>query len=190
MKTQRETPKWLANKMATDILSEYHVNLDEIKVLEPSAGTGAIADAITEFIGCMRMKLTCVELNADKCDVLREKGYDAIHGDFLAFAKTCPDRYDMIVACPPFKNNIDLEHIMAMYGLLAEHGTLMTLTSPYWLVNNEPHHVMFREFLRDKGHSLEMLPDNTFVEKGRTVHTAILTMHKQTKNDNEAILEN
>ena len=175
MKTQRDTPLWLADKFAMDCVNEHTINLGAVSVLEPSAGTGILVDRLPRHL-LSNLDITCVELNAEKCDVLKSKGYNAIHGDFL---KTEFDKkFDIIVAAPPFIKNMDVVHIEKMYSLLEHWGTLITLTSPYWTVNNEQHQVAFREFLKDKKYSIEMLPDNTFTEKGKTVPTAILTMYK------------
>lgn len=174
-KTQRDTPEWLAKKMAKYCFMNYPTNVGStLKILEPSAGTGTLADAFKSY--CSYGKITCVELNEDKCKVLKEKGYNTIHGNFLSEKFT--EQYHGIIAAPPFKNNIDLLHITKMYSLLAPQGVLVTLTSPYWTINNEIHQVEFREFLKDKTYQLEMLPDNTFVEKGKTVPTMILKLVK------------
>lgn len=178
MKTQRETPEWLANKMTKLIMNNPHINAGfrELFLLEPSAGTGALVDAVLTLDLIQQRNITCVELNEEKCEVLKSKNYNTIRADFLAHQ--FESKFDAIIAAPPFKNNIDVAHIAKMYALLNEHGTLVSLTSPYWLVNNEIHQVEFRNFLKDKKHTLEMLPDMTFVEKGKTVPTAILTIRK------------
>lgn len=176
MKTQRDTPQWLADKFALNVLTNELLNLKKVSVLEPSAGTGILVDTLTKKYKLSNLEITCVELNAEKCEVLKSKGYNTIHGDFL---KTNFDKkFDIILAAPPFIKNVDVTHIEKMYSLLEHWGTLITLTTPYWTINNEPHQVAFREFLKDKKYSIEMLPDNTFIEKGKTVPTAILTMHK------------
>lgn len=55
---------------------------------------------------------------------------------------------------------------------------MVSLTSPYWITNNESHQIEFREWLEDKNYQLEILPDNSFVEKDKTVPTAIITIKK------------
>jgi len=175
MKTQRITPDWLAEKFALDCINEYTINLKSVNILEPSAGTGILVDKLDHNL-LSNLDITCVELNKENCEVLKSKGYNTIHGDFL---KTIfSSKFDIILAAPPFIGNIDITHIQKMYELLAKDGTLITLTTPYWTINNEVHQVQFREFLKGKNHSLEMLPDNTFMEKGKTIPTAILTMYK------------
>lgn len=174
-KTQRDTPNWLAKKIGKMCLNQHLVDLTQVNILEPSAGTGKLLEYLPKNMYC-KLQIVCVELNEDKCKILKEKGFHTIHGNFLAhkFDKT----FDLVVAAPPFKNNIDLLHITKMYSLLNPGGMIVTLTTPYWTVNNEIHQVEFREFLKDKQHLMEMLPDNTFMEKRKTVSTALLTIYK------------
>lgn len=181
MKTQRQTPEAVIMKMVYGIIDIMDTN--SIKILEPSAGEGAIADYI--FNHCLdeienrKKDIHCVELNKDKYERLVAKGYTAYHGDFLDDGILVGNNdFDYVVAAPPFRDNIDLKHIMKMYDLLKVNGALVTLTSPFWLVNNEKHQVEFREWLKGKNHFMKMLPDNTFIEKGKTVPTAILKITK------------
>jgi SAM-dependent methyltransferase len=145
-------------------------------ILEPSAGKGKVADLIKSIIGEDTSRLTCVELNKELVDVLKEKGYKPYHGDFLNFK---PDQqYDKIIACPPFIRNVDCNHIIKMYEVLKPGGILVSLTSPLWMIHNEEHQVKFREFLKEKDYWIKMLPDNSFMEKEKTVPTAIIKIVK------------
>ena len=176
IKTIRETPNYVLNKFKKFITMNIN-GLKKYKVLEPSAGSGRIADMIKDFDYCVE-SLTCVELNNDLCNILKEKGFNTIHSDFLNYNTDNTEKFDIIVAAPPFKGNIDLKHIMHMYDMLSESGFIISLTSPYWLTNNEPLQVDFRAFISNKRYTLELLPDDTFVEKGKTVPTAILFIEK------------
>ncbi|MEO6305085.1 MAG: hypothetical protein ABIP51_18145 [Bacteroidia bacterium] len=116
-------------------------------------------------------------MNKEKFLQLKEKGYNAFNADFLLWETD--KKYDRIIACPPFKNNIDLMHIKKMYGLLKHKGIMVTLTSPNWILNNEEHQVEFRQWLKNKNYSMEMLPDNSYMEKGKTVPTIIFKIYKK-----------
>lgn len=179
MKTQRDTPKWLADKMAMAAVSNRPLKTMLTHILEPSAGTGILIDSYLNFWNYIyTSKITCVELNKEKCEILKSNYSDAdvIHGNFLAekFNKS----FDVILAAPPFINNSDVLHIAKMYSLLNQGGVIVTLTTPFWTVNNEIHQVEFRKFLEGVEYKMEMLPDNTFIEKGKTVPTAILVITK------------
>jgi len=180
MKTNRETPRWLSNKMWSIIVDHVRELIDtNIKVLEPSAGEGGLLKPswMAESL-FNKADITCVELNKEKCEKLKqnEKHLNVIHADFLNYDFS--DTYDVIIAAPPFNNNIDVEHIQKMYSLLNEYGIIVTLTTPYWMTNNESHQVEFREWLKEIDHKIEMLPDMTFIEKSKTVPTAILIIKK------------
>lgn len=145
-------------------------------ILEPSAGKGNIVDRINFHYPDNRFEIDCVELNRSKYEILLSKGYNAYHCDFLNFKQVEPKVkiYDRIIACPPFNNNVDLNHIMSMYDFLGYEGYVVSLTSPLWITNNEPKHIAFREWLKGKDYMMKMLPDNSFMEKGRSVPTMMI----------------
>lgn len=151
-----------------------------MSVLEPSAGEGKIVKYIEENYSFENVRYDMVELNKVKVDHMISLGrpnWNVVRGDFLN--TSLPQfNYDRIVACPPFKNNEDTVHIMKMYRLLKRKGIIVSLTSPRWVVDNEPHQVEFRSWLSSKEYTFRMLPDNSFVEKHRTVPTAILQIFK------------
>jgi hypothetical protein len=67
-----------------------------------------------------------------------------------------------------------------MYNLhLKYKGILVTLTNPTWVLNNELIHLSFRKWLEGKEYYMQMLPDNSFMEKEKTVLTAILKIFKK-----------
>lgn len=184
MKQQRKTPLFLINEMCDIIQKEIRKTSSirdwrETKILEPSAGEGDMLDELYPRLK-FDVKLEnflCVELNEDKAKICLGKNYPTLHADFLKHDFKY-QKFDIIIAAPPFINNIDVIHIQKMYDLLNQYGILVTLTTPYWVTNNEPHQIIFREFLKLKHYSLKMVPDNTFIEKGKTVPTAILTIKK------------
>lgn len=175
MKTQRVTPDWLADKISVLKNINYNTNPDK-KVLEPSCGDGAI---VKHLVKRRYSNITAVELNENKINIVKEQypEVNCIRGDFMniKFAH----KFDAIFAMPPFKDNLDLHHIMKMYDLLEDVGEITTGISNKFMYNNEDIHIQFREWLKDKKYSMYMLPDNTFMEKGKTVHTFILTINKQ-----------
>lgn len=183
MKTQRVTPDWLAEEMAR--LKNVNFNIKITRVLEPSCGDGAI---VKHLVARKYDNITAVELNKEKLNIVKEKYPDVncIHGDFLNI--NFDEKFHAIFAMPPFKENIDLKHIMKMYDLLENGGELTTGISNKFMYNNEEIHLEFREWLKDKDYRLQMLPDNTFTEKGKTVHTFILIMIKSNNNYEKRLL--
>lgn len=149
-------------------------DLNNLDILEPSAGTGNLVDGILKHSPAANVD--CIELNR-KCRLaLKDKGYNVIGSDFLRF--NSGKKYDYIIACPTYKNNIDVVHIMHMYDLLKPGGCIVSLTSPYWVTNNDTHQVEFRSFLADKEYKMVMLTDNSFVEEYQTQPSMIIKIYK------------
>lgn len=182
MKTIRDTPKEVI-----DILIKKAELFDDCYILEPSAGNGAILEALANHPTRTGLSVNAVELNDEKFrhingklknDLLYKKfvSYFAFHFDFLKFNMGM--RYNRIIAAPPFKDNIDLAHIRHMYSMLLDDGILVSLTTPYWMTNNEEHQIKFRKWLEDKKYSITLVKDDTFLEKGKTVPTAIIKIYK------------
>jgi len=144
------------------------------EILEPSAGTGDLVEGLLSKIPTL--DIDCIELNKEKRDVLKEKGFNVVGEDFL---KTIPNKqYDVVIACPTYKNNIDIIHIMHMYRFLKIGGYILSLTSPHWTIRNEEHQVLFREWLVDKDYSMTMLEDNSFVENYKTQPSMLIKIYK------------
>lgn len=143
-------------------------------VLEPSAGVGLLADGIKR--AHPNAYVHCVELNAKCNEELVAKGHNVVGHDFFLF--TPKFLYDKVIACPNFRDNVDVNHIMKMYDCVKPGGWIVSLTSPLWMTGNSPRQVEFRAWLADKEYDVTMLPDNSFMEDGMTVPTAIITICK------------
>jgi len=189
MKQIRETSDFVCKKLISKVTID-----DDIRILEPSCGDGKILKYIVDNYDVKNIWTVGVELNKERISKANNdlvanipnnfNRFDFYQADFLSWEEyidplnSTDGKFDVIIACPPFKNNVDLEHIRRMYDLLDVTGEMVTLTSPYWITNNEVHQVDFRRWLEDKNYSLEILPDNSFMEKGKSVPTAILTIKK------------
>lgn len=105
------------------------VDLAEItaadRILEPSAGTGAILRAVREAAPLARCD--AVELNAALAAHLRASfpGVNVWCGDFLAYQPEA--RYSKILMNPPFHHAQDLRHIQHAVTLLAPGGVLVAI---------------------------------------------------------------
>lgn len=93
-------------------------------VLEPSAGQGALAEAVLRATG---IRPTCVELSEVHCEVLRAKGFDAGCGDFLAWSKSDARRFDRVVMNPPFNSGRWQAHLEAAAGMVTDAGRLVSV---------------------------------------------------------------
>lgn len=110
-----------------DSLAARVVELAEIEpgdsCLEPSAGTGAIADLMP------RGQTRCVEVSRLRCDVLAAKGFANVAcWDFLAWsAEQLPASYSRICMNPPFDRSQWKAHLEAASGLVKAGGRLVAI---------------------------------------------------------------
>lgn len=88
-------------------------------VLEPSAGTGHIADLLPKD------RTTCVEIAPLHCKVLMGKGHAVHCADFLHWPPT--GRFDRIVMNPPYSEGRWLAHVQYATTLLADDGRLVAV---------------------------------------------------------------
>lgn len=127
IKTNRITSQQVIDKL----LEGLSVSSND-KILEPSAGHGVLVDGIQGKFP--QSSIDCVELNQECRKTLIQKGYNVVGADFFRF--NSHSKYDFIIACPNFKNNIDCKHIMHMYQQLKPGGVISSLTSPFWMTGD------------------------------------------------------
>src|SRR5262249_10806030 len=109
-------------------LADHMVELADIRagqtILEPSAGTGALLEALPRKpLAC---GLTLVEMNRSLCDGLTAKGYHSICADFLECNGEL-GTFDRVVMNPPFANGQDITHIQHALAKLKPGGRLVAL---------------------------------------------------------------
>jgi tRNA1(Val) A37 N6-methylase TrmN6 len=93
----------------------------EHDVLEPSAGTGGLADLANNG------RLTCVEVASLNAKVLAAKGHSVIQTDFLKWAAETTSRFDRIVMNPPFSEGRARAHVETAATLMAPGGRLVAI---------------------------------------------------------------
>ena len=59
-------------------------------------------------------------------------------------------------------------------------SSIITLSNTQWVRDNTKEAIEFREFLTKIDYNIKMLPDNSFIEKGKTVPTMLLKIKKPT----------
>lgn len=168
-KTIRKTRQVVIDQIVS--FGDTQINGD---ILEPSAGDGDLVEGLLRVYP--EINIDCVELNKAKRDTLKEKGFNVVGSDFLNFKSD--KKYDAVIACPTYKNNVDVIHIMHMYDFVKPGGFVLSLTSPFWTTRNDDHQVEFRKWLEDKKYSMVMLHDNSFVEKHKTQPSMLIKIYK------------
>lgn len=140
-----------------------------MRVLEPSAGHGAIALAAFD-LDCT---VDCVELLPANALVLRKHSYlNLREGDFLTLDPE--PKYDRVLMNPPFERQADIHHVMHARRFLAPNGRLVSVMSAGVTFREDRLSVLFRELVRDSGGSFEPLPDGSFKASGTMVRTVIV----------------
>lgn len=160
------TPTQLATRM---------VDIADIQpgddVLEPSAGTGRILDAL-QPVSPQIGRLVAVELNHDLASGL-ERSYgivvDVHQGDFLECSPDTLGRFDVILMNPPFANADDIKHIQHAMTFLKPGGRLVAVCA-----NGPRQNDRLKPIIEECG-EWEDLPAGTFKSSGTGVNTALLT---------------
>jgi len=123
-----------------------------MRVLEPSAGSGSIADALVHWMDGDPIGLQLVEQSPRLCELLRLKGYDPLQADFLSMGpwtvhRAARQEFDRVLMNPPFEDGQDAVHVMHAYTLLAPGGRLVALMSPGPFQRNDAKARGFRDWL-------------------------------------------
>lgn len=168
-----QTPPELVDRMMTlAAFDEFDGAMDQLEALEPSAGQGAIADAI-KILGA---NVLCVELLPKNCEILRGKGHSLIPTqDFLDWPVPTPAvRFDRILMNPPFAKRADIKHILHAAQFLKPGGRLVSISSASVIFRDDSLARGFRDFVDARGGTIEALPDGSFKSSGTMVNTAII----------------
>jgi protein-L-isoaspartate O-methyltransferase len=135
------------------------------RILEPSAGTGALLKAIGPGHECI-----AVEINAELALGLQRWGEEKLlilRADFLGLGAREVGPIDRVLMNPPFERGADIEHIKHAAALLKEDGLLVALCA------NGPRQ---RAALMPICDSWEDLPAGTFKGQGTGVNVSLLTI--------------
>jgi protein-L-isoaspartate O-methyltransferase len=143
-------------------LAEIPVADPDLRVLEPSAGTGALIEAMN-FCGGT---LVAVEINVSLAESLRQRfqAVDVRCSDFLSCNGDL-GTFDRIIMNPPFQNGADIEHIEHARKFLKPGGRLVAICA------NGPRQ---RERLMSEADEWIDLEPGTFKESGTMVNAALL----------------
>lgn len=143
------TPKSLLEKIDMDFRKQFECFHDEdkydIKVLEPSAGKGDIAEYLSRYWGgswkfTPRCKVECIEIDSNLQAILKDKHYPVVYNDFLTF--NTYTKYDLVYMNPPFENGE--EHLLKAIKMQEKLGGRVlcilnaeTIRNPYSLKRKE-----------------------------------------------------
>lgn len=148
------------------------------RVLEPSAGTGRIVDAIVAAVPLDRITLDCIEVRRDLADRLRKRHPGAIVRpfDFLQFDPNAAHLADAVLMNPPFANGVDVDHVTHAVRFLKPGGRLVAIMSAGVTFRNDRKTRDLRRLVASMGGDFEELPPDTFASSGTGVRTVLVVL--------------
>lgn len=155
-------------------------------MLESSAGTGRILDEARKIINSLD-NFVIIELNESRQQVLRSKGYYVDFGGTFEDSLKDPEilkklkRCDKVVINPPFKNDMDVKHLLISYMVCADKADIVSIMQENSLYYNRSIHRVFKEFLNLIGkdaYEIKSLPAGSFKSEMTTVDTVIIHIKK------------
>lgn len=181
------TPKEIAIHMVRPYLDR----LGYARILEPSAGNGAILDAITDDIPYVyeneigkKYELTtaakpeniyCIEMNPELQMILQQKHYRLLASDFLTYT---PDHdFDLLIMNPPFSQG-DL-HLLHAWEILREGDIACllnaeTIRNPYTKTRK-----LLASIIADHGSVEELGRCFHNADNATDVEVALVHLHKE-----------
>lgn len=160
------------------------VKLAGARVLEPSAGTGAIAFPAADA----GASVTAVEFDHERFVTLQAiakasgaRRITPCRANFLEMTPT--EDFDAVLMNPPFHRDHWMDHITHAMKFLRPGGVLRAVVPASAEVNETARHVAFRAWCKpfsDGGWRgpFEDLPDGSFASVGTNVNTCVLRLRK------------
>ena len=169
------TPKAVADEVAQ------HLGRikDNAKILEPSAGQGALIKAVQRIND--NVKFDVYEAMQENKKVLQTMQHVNIVGDdFLQSDLSV--KYDYIIANPPFSKNQDITHVLRMYEHLSDGGRLVAIMSPHWQHAQDKKSKQFRDFLQSVSGQTFEIAEGAFKQSGTNIRTYYVVIDKASKD--------
>ncbi|MFG3403757.1 class I SAM-dependent methyltransferase [Streptomyces sp. NPDC048142] len=140
-------------------------------VLEPSAGSGAIATAAAAR-GAI---VDCIEQDPGYATALSDThvARRVLVADFL----TVPvePRFHRVLMNPPFTRGTDMAHVVHVLRFLKPNGLLVSVMS--WTVTEQTDGTMaFRKLVEQRGGRVEALPARAFARAGTAIDTVLVAI--------------
>lgn len=148
-------------------------------VLEPSAGVGALAQAVLRREPTA--KVMCVEIHELRAAALRAAGFKATTvADFLQIdPKSADVLVDHVVMNPPFApRRADLAHVEHALHFLRPGGTLVSVMAGGITFREDTRSDRFRMMVKMLGGEITKLPSDSFRASGTSVETVLLRVTK------------
>ena len=163
-------------KMVEMLIDHAYIS-NGMRVLEPSAGKGDIAESIRANY---QVSLSVCEIIPRLQEILELKGFNLLANDFfkLNFGYAHPDidglTYDRIVMNPPFEKGSYINHIRHAYdNCLAPGGRLVSLAPPNFTTRREKKYKLFKEWLNEQDYEQLEVEPGSFQKSSRPTGVSI-----------------
>lgn len=189
------TPDDLAAKVVNEARVIASREAPQLRILEPSAGTGNIArrcvnriEELDNWAGGREQNqdryrfdnlVDCVEIQPHLAAALEAEG---IYGrvwtaDFLHLSPEQTGLYDRIVMNPPFDRERDIDHVNHALQFLKPEGRLLAIMSAGTEFRETRKSIAFREKIAALHGQFVDLPAGSFSEVGTYVNTCLLILN-------------
>jgi predicted RNA methylase len=171
------TPQSLAREMV------WYADLDGLNershILEPSAGQGAIINAILEKENINYVDY-CETMDINQTFLSKIQGANYLFDDFLCVGNAYNNYYDRIIANPPFSKNQDIDHIRKMYDVCRPSGRIVTIASKHWLLSSNKKETEFKNWLYNELEAdINTIDAGIFSESGTKIETCLIIIDKK-----------
>lgn len=162
-------------ELASDLVAWCEL-FEGARVLEPSAGEGALVDEVNRREFC---RITVCEIDPVSADRLKQKldpATDTLNVcDFLDADHF--GNFDRIVMNPPFTKGQDIKHVRHAWRFLAPGGILCAIMSPGWRTGTQKAQAAFREFVEEHG-EVKDIEAGAFAQSGTQIATVRIKLRK------------
>ncbi len=132
------------------MMGKLNLSNSKSKILEPSAGTGKILEALPYINAVMGKYVDFCELNASRASIAATTGARMREFDFMDLK--VDNKYSHIIAVPQYANNVWLSHTYKMYEHLLDGGKMVVCLPSYSLKEEQ-----FVKWLNEKQAMLTFL---------------------------------
>lgn len=150
------------------------------EVLEPSAGGGALVDAV--LAACPGALVWTYEVDEVAFRRLGARGIRCERRDFLEVKPLSTfsgsGGFDRVVMNPPFTGGQDVEHVTHALRFLRSGGILVALVSPSAIEGTQKKQVAFQRLLATTTHRVFDVPAGAFRESGTEIRTKLVRVVK------------
>ena len=170
------TPRALAERIVT--LADIHPG---DRVLEPSAGTGRLVDALDAHPA---IEVTAIDISPSCADALRVRSRTAARvlcADFLTLTPGGLGMFDAIVMNPPFAHRQYLAHLTHAVEFLKPGGRLVAVMPTSLSFGSTSAHQVCRALLDQYRADILPLPSDTFEQSGTSVNTVLVVLRLPTE---------